>query len=71
MGVKASRLVVIDVLKGLCGGGVDVPLTEDHFFDENGEIDDEKFEDYVMRDDDEDAWKEKLRIALANMVGQR
>lgn len=28
MGVKASRLIAIDMLKGLCGFGVDVPLTE-------------------------------------------
>ena len=44
MGVKASKLLAIDMLKCLCGGVVDIPLTEDDCFDEHGEIDDEKFE---------------------------
>jgi hypothetical protein len=31
MDVKASKLVAIDMLKGLCGGGVDVSLTKTFF----------------------------------------
>jgi hypothetical protein len=32
MGVKASRLLLIDMLKGTCGGGLDVPLTENDMY---------------------------------------
>lgn len=39
-------------------------------FYENGKIDEEKFEEYVMQEDNECKWKGKLRIASANMVGQ-
>ncbi|KAI2488755.1 hypothetical protein MHU86_25809 [Fragilaria crotonensis] len=63
MGVKASRLIAIDLLKGLlCGFGVDVPLTENNdCFNENCEIDDEKFDEYLMQeDDDEDREKKAL-----------
>jgi hypothetical protein len=70
MGLKALRLFAIDMLKGLCGDGrVDVPLTEDDCFDENGEIDDEIFEEYLMQEDNEDEVKKKLLLALTNMVG--
>jgi hypothetical protein len=48
MGVKASRLVAINKLKDLCGGGVEVPLTENDCFDKNDEIDEEKFEEYLI-----------------------
>ena len=71
MGMKASRLVAIDMLKGLCGFGGNVPLMEDDFFDENGEIDEEKFEEYLMQEDDNDEQKKKALLALVNMIGQR
>ncbi|KAI2509843.1 hypothetical protein MHU86_4554 [Fragilaria crotonensis] len=70
MGLEASRLLAIDMLKGLCDGGVNVPLTEDDCFDKNGEIDNEKFEEYLMQEDYEDEEKRKLLLALANMVGE-
>ena len=69
MGVEASKLVAIDMLKGLCGGGDKIPLTEDDCFNENGVIDDEKFEEYLMQEDIADEAKGKLLVALANMVG--
>ena len=59
MGMKASRLVAIDMLKGLCGFGGDVPLKEDDFFDENGEIDEDKFEDYLLQENDNDERKKR------------
>jgi hypothetical protein len=68
--VWASRLVVIDMLKGLWCGGVDVPLTEDDFFYENGEIDEEKFEWYVMQESDDEGRKKKALLALVIMVQQ-
>ena len=71
MGVKASRLLLIDMLKGMCGGGLDVPLTENDIFDENGEIVDDKFDEYLMQQDDEDEAKKKVCIALVSMVEQR
>jgi DDE superfamily endonuclease len=71
MGVKASRLLLIDMVKGMCGGGLDVPLTENDIFDENGEIVDEKFDEYLMQQDDEDEAKKKVCIALVSMIGQR
>ena len=71
MGVKASRLLLIDMLKGMCGGGLDVPLTEHNIFDENGEILDEKFDEYLMQQDDVDEGKKRVFLALASMVGQR
>jgi hypothetical protein len=62
MGVKASKLIAVDVLKGICGFGVDVPLTENDCFIESGEIDNEKFNKYLMQeDDDEDQKKKALR----------
>ncbi len=70
MGVEASRLVAIDMLKGLCGVGVDDLLTQDNFFDENGEIVEDKFEEYLMQEDDEDERKGKVLLALTNMVQQ-
>ena len=69
MGVEASKLLAIDMLDGLHGSGVDVPLTEDDCFNKNGEIDDEKFEEYLMQEDNEDEVKRKLLLALTNMVG--
>ena len=69
MGVKASSLILIDMLKGMCGGGMDVPLTENDIFNENGEIVDDKFDEYLMQQDDEDEAKKKVFIALASMVG--
>lgn len=71
MGTKASRLVAIDMLKGLCGFGVDVPLTENDCFDENGEIDDEKFDEYLVQEDDDEEGKKKALHALVSMIGQR
>ena len=71
MGMKASRLVAIDMLKGLCGFGGDIPLMEDDFLDENGEIDEEKFEEYLMQEGDNDERKKKVLLALVNMIGQR
>ena len=68
MGVEASKLVAIDMLKGLCGGGDEIPLTEDDYLNKNGVIDDEKTEEYLMQEDIEDEVKGKLLIALANMV---
>ena len=69
--MKASRLVAIDMLKGLCGFGGDIPLMEDDFLDENGEIDEEKFEEYLMQEGDNDERKKKVLLALVNMIGQR
>ena len=71
MGVKASRLFLIDMLKGMCGGGLDVPLTENDIFDENGKIVDEKFDEDLMQQDDEDEAKKENCIALVSMVEQR
>ncbi|KAI2489741.1 hypothetical protein MHU86_24849 [Fragilaria crotonensis] len=69
MGLKASRLLAIDMVKGLCGDGGEDPLTD--CFNKDGEIDDERLESYLMQDDDDDERKTKARIALAYMVGQR
>ena len=71
MGVKASSLILIDMLTGMCGGALDVPLTENDIFDENGEIVDDKFDEYLVQQDDEDEAKKKVCLALASMVGQR
>ncbi|KAI2492791.1 hypothetical protein MHU86_21751 [Fragilaria crotonensis] len=71
MGLKASRLLAIDMVKGLCGDGGEDPLTENDCFNKDGEIDDERLESYLMQDDDDDERKTKARIALAYMVGQR
>jgi hypothetical protein len=49
MGLEASRLLTINILTGVCAGGVDVPLTEHDGFDKNGEIEDKKLEDYLMQ----------------------
>ena len=69
MGVKASSLIlIVDMLKGMCGG-MDVPLTENDIFNENGEIVDDKFDEYLMQQDDEDEAKKRVCIALASMVG--
>ena len=65
MGVKASKLVAIDLLKGLCGFDGDAPLTHSDCFDEKGEIDDARFEEYLMQEDDDDERKTKARLALA------
>ena len=70
MGLEALRLLVIDMLMGLSVGGVDVPLTEDDDFDKNGEIDDEKFDEYLMQEDNKEEEKRKLLLALTNMVGE-
>ncbi|KAI2499473.1 Plant transposon protein [Fragilaria crotonensis] len=70
MGVRASRLVTINILKDLCGGGGEVPLTENDCFDENGEIDDEKFDKYLMQESDDEERKKKALLALAVMVQQ-
>ena len=40
------------------------------YFDENGEIVDDKFDKYLMQQDDEDEAKKRVCIALASMVGQ-
>jgi hypothetical protein len=53
MSVKASRIILIDVLKGVCGGGLDVLLTENDILDEDGEIVDKKFDNSLMQEDDE------------------
>ena len=71
MGLKASRLLAIDMIKGVCGDGGEVPLTESDCFNINGEIDDEMLESYLMQDDDDNKRKTRARIALAYMVGQR
>ena len=70
MGMKASRLVVIDMLKGLCDVGGNVPLMEDDFFDENGEIDEDTFEEYLLQEYDNDERKTKVLLSLVNMVMQ-
>jgi hypothetical protein len=46
MGVKASRLILVDMLKGLCGGGLDVPMAETDIFDKNGKIVDKKIRQF-------------------------
>jgi hypothetical protein len=74
MGVKASGLPLIDMLKGTCGGGgLDIPLTGNDSFDKNCEIVDDKFDEYLMQQDDEDQGEERVFHALASMVvvGQR
>jgi hypothetical protein len=71
MGVKDSRLLLIDMLKGMCGGGLDAPMTETDIFDENGEIVDDKFDEYVMQQDDEDEGRKKNCLYLDSMVGKR
>jgi hypothetical protein len=71
MGLKASRLLASDMIKGVCGDGGEVPLTESDCFNINGEIDDEMLESYLMQDDDDNKRKTRARIALAYMVGQR
>jgi hypothetical protein len=71
MGVNSYRFVAISILKDLCGGGVDDPLTEHNCFDKNSEIDVEKFDEYLTQDDDEEERKIKVLLALVNMVGQR
>jgi hypothetical protein len=68
--MKASRLVVIDMLKGLCDVGGNVPLMEDDFFDENGEIDEDTFEEYLLQEYDNDERKTKVLLSLVNMVMQ-
>jgi hypothetical protein len=68
MGVKASKLIAIDVLKGICGFGVDIPLTENDCFNESVEIDDEKFDEYLMQEDDDEDQKKKALLALVHMI---
>jgi hypothetical protein len=70
MGLDVLRLLVIDMLTGLSAGGVDVPLTEDDDFDQNGEIDNEKFKAFLMQEDNKEGEKRKLLLALTNMVGE-
>lgn len=68
MGVKASILVAIDMLKGLlCGFDGSIPLTKnDCCFDKKGEIDDKRFGEYLMQEDNnEDELKTKACLALA------
>ena len=71
MGTKASTLVAINMLKGLCGVGVDVLLTENDCFDKKGEINEEKFDKYLMQEHDDDEQKKNALLALVNMIGQR
>ena len=47
------------MLKGLCDGSVDVPLTDNDCFDENGEIDEEKFDEYLMQEGNDKERKRK------------
>jgi hypothetical protein len=60
MGVKASRLLLVDMLKVMFGGTLDVSLTESNIFDENGEIVDDKFDEYLVQQDDEDEGKKRV-----------
>ena len=69
MGLKASRLLAIDLLKGLrCGGGCS--LTENDCFDENGEIDEDRYQEYLMQEDGDEELTRKARIVLAYVDGQ-
>ena len=70
MGMKASRLVAIDMLKGLCDFGGNVPLMEDDFCYESGEIDEDTFEEYLLQEYDNDERKTKVLLSLVNMVMQ-
>jgi hypothetical protein len=68
--LEASRLLAIDMLTGLCACGVNALLTEHDGFEENGEIDDEKLEEYLMQEDNDEEEKRKLLLALSNMDGE-
>jgi hypothetical protein len=70
MGVKALQLLLIDMLKGMCGVGLDVPLTENDIFDENGEIVDDKFDEYLMQQDDEDEGKKGFSLLWLAWLGR-
>jgi hypothetical protein len=61
------------MLKGMCGCGVDVPLTEnDYCFDKNGKIMiDERFEENLMQTDNKDERKERVGLPLTSMAGSR
>ena len=69
MGLNASRVLAIDLLKRLHRGG-EVALTENDCFDENGNFDDEMFQEYLVQEDGDEALMRKARIALSYMVGQ-
>jgi hypothetical protein len=69
-GVKASRLVAINILKDICGGGVEILLTENDCFDKNDEINEEKVEEYLMQKSDNDKRKKRALLALENIVQQ-
>lgn len=70
MGLNASRLLAIDLLKSMRGGGIEVPMIEDDCFNENGEINDEKLERYQMHIDDDDERMKNFRLVMSYMVGQ-
>ncbi len=58
------------MLKGMCGVGLDVPLTENDIFDENGEIVDDKFDEYLMQQDDEDEGKKGFSLLWLAWLGR-
>jgi hypothetical protein len=72
MGLKASQLLAIDMVKGVCGDGGEVLITESDCFKIDGKIDDETHESYCMQDDNNNKRKtRRAHIALTYMFGQR
>jgi hypothetical protein len=70
MGLNASRLLAIDLLKRLHSCGK-VVLTEYDCFDNNGNFDDEMFQEYLIQEDGNEELMRKARIAMSyTMVGQ-
>ena len=69
MGLNASRLLAIDLLKRLHSGGK-VVLSENDCFDDNGNFDDEMFQEYLIQEDGNKELMRKARIAMSYMVGQ-
>ena len=69
MGLNASRLLAIDLLKRLHRGG-EVALTETDCFDDNGNFNDEMFEEFLIQEDGNEELMRKARIAMSYMVGQ-
>ena len=69
MGLNASRLLAIDLLKRLHSNGK-VVLTENDCFDDNDNFDDEMFQEYLIQEDGNKELMRKARIAMSYMVGQ-
>ena len=69
MGLNASRLLAIDLLKRLHRGGK-VALTETDYFDDNGNFDNEMFEDFLIQEDGNEELMRKARIDMSYAVGQ-